>query len=83
MKIFEYLHSCRKLVRFCSQNGLIDNETLRYDILELEDGAVIATIEFDEIVTEGSSCVAAKVPCYGRMRIYMDDDGEVQGSELL
>ena len=83
MKIFEDLQSCRKLVRFCSQNGWIDNETLRYVILELEDGAVIATIEFEEIVMEGSGCIAAKVPCYGRMRIYLDDDGEVQGSELL
>jgi len=83
MKIFEYLRSCRKLVRFCSQNGWIDNETLRFDILELEDGAVIAAIEFEEIVMEGSGCVAAKVSCYGRMRIYLDDDGEVQGSELL
>ncbi len=83
MKILEYLRSCRKIVRLCSQNGLIDTETLRYNILELEDGAVIAAIEFEEIVSEGTGCVAAKVSCSGCMRIYLDDDGEVQDSELL
>jgi hypothetical protein len=83
MKISEYLHSCRKLVRFCSQNGLIDNKTLRHSILELEDGAVIVMIEFEEIVMEGSGCIAARVSCYGQMRIYLDNEGEVLGSELL
>ena len=83
MTITEYLHSCRKLARFCSQNGWIDNESLHFEIVEQEDRAVITAVEFEEIIMDGAGNIAQRVPCLGWLRLLLDDDGEVQGSELL
>ena len=83
MTITQYLHCCRKLSRFCSQNGWIDNDSLHFEILEQEDRAVITAVEFEEIIMDGTGHIAQRVSCLGWLRLLLDEDGEVQSSELL
>lgn len=81
--IERYLLSCRELVAFCSQNGWIDENTLYYEIIEQNDHEVIALVQFEEILMEGSGCVAGRVPCQGRLRLTLNRYGEVCQAELL
>ncbi|HQU16491.1 MAG: hypothetical protein B7Z66_02175 [Chromatiales bacterium 21-64-14] len=83
MKLNEYLATCRELAGFCTQNGWIDNDTLSVDVLERSDRALVAAVTFDEVVMEGSGCVADRVSCYGRVRVLLDPSGDVQDLKLL
>lgn len=81
--IERFLFSCRDLRAFCSQNGWIDNDTLYFEIVEQNDHQVIALVQFEEILMEGSGRVAGRVPCQGRLRLILDRFGEVSHAELL
>jgi hypothetical protein len=81
--IERYLMSCRELTAFCSQNGWIDNKSLYYEIIEQNDQHVIALVQFEEILMEGSGSLAGRVPCQGRLRLTLDRYGEVCSAELL
>lgn len=83
MNINEYLKSSRELAQLCSQNGWIDNETLRYELTEQDNDHAVVNVHFDEVVMEGSGCVAARVPCYGKMRLSLGDKGQVENSEFI
>jgi hypothetical protein len=81
--IERYLLSCRELTAFCSQNGWIDNQSMSYEIIEQNDHHVIAFVQFEEILMEGSGCIAGRVPCQGRLRLTLDRYGQVNHAELL
>jgi len=81
--IERYLMSCRELTAFCSQNGWIDNKSLYYEIIEQNDHHVIALVQFEEILMQGSDCATGRVPCQGRLRLTLDRYGEVSNAELL
>ena len=81
--IERYLMSCRELTAFCSQNGWIDTTSLYYEIIEQNDQYVIALVQFEEVLTQGSGCAAARVPCQGRLRLTLDRYGRVSHAELL
>jgi hypothetical protein len=83
MNIDEYLKSSRELTQLCSQNGWIDNETLRYELTEQDHNHAVINVTFDEVVMEGSGCVADRVSCYGKMRLTLDDSGQVKDSEFV
>ena len=78
-----YLMSCRELTAFCSQNGWIDNKSLNYDIIEQNDRHVIAFVQFDEILLEGSGEAQGRIPCQGRLRLILDRYGQVRAAELI
>ena len=78
-----YLMSCRELKAFCSQNGWIDNKSLNYDIIEQNDQHVIAFVQFDEILLEGSGASQGRIPCQGRLRLTLDRYGQVSAAELI
>ncbi|HED52527.1 MAG TPA: hypothetical protein ENI83_03120, partial [Gammaproteobacteria bacterium] len=59
--IERYLMSCRELTAFCSQNGWIDSKSLYYEIIEQNGDHVIALVQFEEILMEGSGCLAGRV----------------------
>ncbi len=75
--------SCRELTAFCSQNGWIDNKTLTYEIIEQNDHHVIAFVQFEEILMEGSGSAVGRIPCQGRLRLTLDRYGQVSNAELL
>ncbi|MFQ5643797.1 MAG: hypothetical protein ACE5FQ_08870 [Thiogranum sp.] len=81
--IEQYLMSCRELTAFCSQNGWIDKETLCYEILEENDHHIIAFVQFEEIIMEGSGRIAGRIPCQGRLCLTLDRYGQVSHAELL
>jgi hypothetical protein len=83
MGIEEYLKSARELSTLCSQNGWIDNETLRYELMEQDDTHAVVNVTFDEVVMEGSGCVADRVSCYGKLRLTLDNSGQVENSEFI
>ncbi|NIR31890.1 MAG: hypothetical protein GWN84_21775, partial [Gammaproteobacteria bacterium] len=58
-------------------------DTLRYEILERRGGRVTAAVYFEQIVTEGSGCVADRVQCYGRVRVGPNGHEQVQTFEVL
>jgi len=81
--IERYLMSCRELTAFCSQKGWIDNKTLSYEIIEQNDHHIIAFVQFEEVLMEGSGCAAGRIPCQGRLRLTLDRYGQVNQAELL
>lgn len=83
MSIDEYLKSARELAQLCSQNGWIDNETLHYELTEQDPSHAVVNVTFDEVVMEGSGCVADRVSCYGKMRLTLDNHGQVESSEII
>jgi hypothetical protein len=83
MGIEAYLKSSRELSKLCSQNGWIDNETLRYELMEQDNTHAIVNVTFDEVIMEGSGCVADRISCYGKMRLTLDNNGRVEKSEFI
>lgn len=70
------LTGSRELARFCDQNGWIDDDTLRYEIVEQQKDHLLLNVYFTEIAMEGSGCVADRLARYGRVRIDLDQDGK-------
>ena len=76
--VVKFLRRSRKLSKFCTQNGWIDDDSIEYDVLSGgPDGSLIG-VRFTEIVMEGSGCVADRVSCYGRLRLRFDNKGHVE-----
>ena len=83
MGLDEYLHQCRELNTLCTQNGWIDNDSLRVEILERNGASILAVVTFEEIVMEGAGCIADRVACYGRVRAWLTETGDVQRLDIL
>lgn len=83
MDIEKYLATCRELTQLCTQNGWIDNDTLRFEVDQREPAQVTGAVSFEEVVMEGSGCVATRVSCHGRVRLRLGRSGEVKGLEFL
>ena len=83
MKLVEYLYQCREINALCTQNGWIDSDTLRVDILEKNGPSILAAVTFEEIVMEGAGCVADRVSCYGRVRAKLSENGDVERLDIL
>ena len=79
----EYLLACPELARLCSQNGWIDNDTLEVEVLEQGRDTVLLAVTFDEVIMEGSGCVAGRVPCYGRVRARLDARGRIESIKVV
>lgn len=83
MNAFEYLATCRELAQLRSQDGFIDNDTLRVEIQEETPQAVVAWVEFEEVLVEAAGCVADRVSCAGRVRLTKDTQGDIVGMEIV
>ena len=83
MDLEKYLQQCRELNALCTQNGWIDNDTLRVDILEKNGPNILAAVSFEEILMEGAGCVAGRVACYGRVRARLTENGQVERLDIL
>jgi hypothetical protein len=82
MNVHDYLRTCRELSGLCTQNGWIDNDTLRVQIVEKRQDRVIAAVQFDEIIMEGAGCIAGRIPCFGHVHMYLDQGGAVVGMDI-
>ncbi len=82
-KLKDYLRECRELAGLCTQNGWIDNDTLRIEIVDHSTAEITLNVQFEEIIMEGAGCVADRIPCYGKLRLRLDNNGEVEGVDFL
>lgn len=82
--IREYLQGCRELNRLCGQDGWIDNDSLRFEVLdESPDARLLVAVSFEEIIMEGAGCVAGRLQRCGRMRLRLDPTGRVESGEVI
>lgn len=81
--IVRWLKSTALIAEFCTQNGWIDDDTLRYEARERDDEHLLINVYFTEVVMEGSGCVADRVDCFGQMALRLDDRGEVVGAHAI
>ncbi|MGR9086786.1 MAG: hypothetical protein ACU841_06905 [Gammaproteobacteria bacterium] len=81
--IMDILLDSRELAAFCSQNGWIINESIRYEILEARSDSLLIYVTFLESIMEGSGCQADQKSCYGRLRLKLNADGEISGIEAV
>ncbi len=82
LAITHLLQNCRELSTFCSQNGWIINESIHYEILERQPESLLIYVTFLESIMEASGCQCDQKPCYGRLRLKLDVQGEIIGIEL-
>lgn len=82
-KIRDYLTRCREITQLCSQNGWIDNETLRIDIERCDDAEARVAVRFTEVIMEGGGCVADRRECYGKLIVAFGPDGRVQSCVIV
>lgn len=80
--VLAFLESCTELAAFCSQNGWISNESIRYEILQQQPGELLIYVTFLESIMEGSGCQCDEKSCYGRLRLALDDSGRIIAAEI-
>ena len=84
MSIIEhYLKSCRELTRFCSRNGWIDNDSLRYTVIVETTNEIFVEVEFDELLMEGPGSSSRRVSCCGQLHLHLDRYGRIMRAEVL
>ena len=83
LAITHLLQNCKELSAFCSQNGWIINESIHYEIIERRPDSLLIYVTFLESIMEGSGCQCDQKPCYGRLRLILNDQGEIVGVELV
>lgn len=71
------------LARFCSQNGWIDEASLEYEVRSRDPDSVLLAVRFDEIVVKAAGCVGRRIPCFGVLRLRLDETGKVREAETL
>lgn len=81
--IGSYLKSCCELSRFCSRDGLIDHDSLRFTIVMEIGNEVIVNIEFDELLITDSGDADCRISCRGQMHLFTDRYGHVIRAEVL
>jgi hypothetical protein len=81
--IESYLKSCLELSRFCSRNGWVDSDSLRFTIVLEIGNEVIVDIEFDELLVADSGGLAGRIRCHGQMHLFTDRYGHVIRAEVL
>ncbi len=81
--IAEFLRETPKLSAYCSQNGWIDDDSIRYEIIGCEESEVLIYVTFLESIMEGGGCQADIKSCYGRLRLKLDANGKVMSAQTL
>lgn len=79
-KLHEYFAQTPLLGTLCRQNGWPDSDSLRVEVRVSEE-AILCSVQFDEILMEGSGCVAGRVERWGQFRVTLDESGGVTQAE--
>lgn len=78
-----YLSQSTQLANLCSQNGWIDNDTLKVRVLGRTDNHITAMITFEEILMEGAGRVAGRKACFGTVSLHIGDEGVIDRMEII
>lgn len=81
--IESYLSQSSKLADLCSQNGWIDNDTLKVRVLGQTDNHITAMVTFEEILMESAGCVAGRKACFGTVSLHIGDEGAIERMEII
>lgn len=76
--IDDWLRASNLINRFCTQNGWIDDDSVRYEVSSDHDGWRRINVYFTEMVMEGSGCIADRVECFGQVDLRLGRDGFVE-----
>ncbi len=82
LAITQLLETSNELSAFCTQNGWIISDSIDYEILERHSDHLLIYVTFLESIMEGSGCQCDQKPCYGRLRLNLDTQGNIIGVEL-
>ncbi len=82
-KIVEYFETSRELAMLCRQNGWPDADTLKVQVGPDEAGGRRCSVSFEEILMEGSGCVAGRLERWGQFIVRLDADGNVRAAEIV
>ena len=80
--VLDYLSQCGELRSFCNHGGCIDISSLSFQFVESEPHSALVELEFDEIVPLGRNRIAARQPCFGRLRLFFDESGGVESARV-
>ncbi len=83
MQIKEFLETCRELTQLTTQNGWIDNDSLKFNIISQNKDSLLVAVNFNEIIMEGSGCVAGKVACYGQVKLLLNKDEQIISIKII
>ncbi len=81
--VTDWLAHTSLVSRFCTQNGWVDSDSLRYEIQQQDDRRLRINVRFTEIVMEGSGCVADRVECFGQIELEVDAGGAIVDARVL
>jgi len=82
LAIKQVLETCNELSAFCTQNGWIISDSIRYDVLERRPDSLLIYVTFLESIMEGSGCQCDRKPCYGRLRLKLGPRGTLTSVEI-
>jgi hypothetical protein len=68
------LKALPELARPCTQNAWIDNDTLRFDVLDGNGQELLLAVYFDEVIVKDTDCAGDRKPCYGRVCVSASSD---------
>lgn len=77
------LQSCNELSHFCSQDGVIDNDSLRYTIVLESGNQPVIEIEFEERLTDRCDTASDRVAWCGQMCPYSGQNGGVLRAQVV
>lgn len=78
-----YLRNCGELTRFCSRDGWIDEDSVRFTIVMETGNEIIVNIEFDELLDDGHGNPAGRISCRGQLLLFTDRYGQITRAEAL
>lgn len=82
--IRRYLLDSPQLGAYCRQNGWIDNDSLRYEIEWRTAAEAIVRIRFEEVIMEGSGCIANRLEHFLKLQFrFAADSDAVETAEPL
>jgi hypothetical protein len=81
--LLQSLKRAPQLATLCTQNGWIDNDTLRFEVIERQGKEILLAVQFDEVIMEGSGCVADRKSCYGRVSVIQNNDSSYQQIKVV
>lgn len=82
-KIRYYFAHTPLLAHLCQQNGWPDAESLQVETRTLSAHAAICSVSFEEILMEGSGCVAGRATRWGQFEVQVDAAGDVLDARPL
>ncbi|MHB1514905.1 MAG: hypothetical protein ACYCVY_04195 [Acidiferrobacteraceae bacterium] len=82
-KIARFFETSPQLAALCQQNGWPDADTLRVEVGSPGADGTLCSVSFEEILMEGSGCVAGRLARWGQFLVQVDTEGNVREAKRL